>query len=108
MDIDSNNQSEKITFLNVLIYAVDEHGIQTNSFSNTFAFEIITGICHLFETEMLTQLQPISVNIEEKMDVSKSIVALSNQIDNSLQLINEDLIQSIIQKIVEFKFEFNL
>jgi hypothetical protein len=32
MDIDSNNQSEKITFLNVLIYAVDEHGIQTNSF----------------------------------------------------------------------------
>jgi hypothetical protein len=57
---------------------------------------------------MLTELQPISVNTEEKMDVSKSIVTLSNQIDNSLQLINEDLIQSIIQRIVEFKFEFNL
>jgi len=94
MDIDSNNQSEQITLLNVLIYAVDEHGMRMNLFIN-FVFEIITGICHLFKTEMLTQLQPIPVNTEEKMDVSKSIVVLSNQIDNSLQLINEDLIQSI-------------
>ncbi len=35
------------------------------------------------------------MNIEEKMDVSKSIVVLSNQIDNSLQLTNDDSIESI-------------
>jgi hypothetical protein len=35
------------------------------------------------------------MNIEEKMDVSKSIVVLSNQIDNSLQLTNDDPIESI-------------
>ncbi len=40
MDIDSNNQNEQTTLLNVLIYAVDEQGIRENSFT-TFVFEII-------------------------------------------------------------------
>ena len=34
------------------------------------------------------------LNIDETTDVSKSIVHLSNQIDHSLQLTNEDFIQS--------------
>jgi hypothetical protein len=43
----------------------------------------------------------------DEQDVTKSIVILSNQIDNSLQLTNKDLIQSISLKI-QLNSLFNL
>lgn len=82
MDID-------ITLLSAIIYAVDENGMLFLLLIN-FLFEILKGICHVFENKNSDPL----INTEEKMD-AKSIVILSNQMDNSLQLSNEDLIQSI-------------
>lgn len=99
MDIDNNNQNEQTTLLNTLIYAIDEHGMEGNLFifiiNNFFTFEIITGIGHLFDNGTFDELKTISLNTEEKMDISQSIVVFSNPIDQSLPLTNEDLIQSI-------------
>lgn len=54
----------------------------------------LLGICHPFDTDILNQSQSISINNEKQMDISTSIAVLSNQIDNSLQLVNEISIQS--------------
>ena len=82
MDVD-------ITLLSAVIYAVDENGMLILSLINLLV-EILKGICHIFENKNSNPL----TNIEEKMD-AKSIVILSNQMDNSLQLSNKDLKQSI-------------
>ena len=70
VDVDDGKQNEEMMPVNVLIYAVDDDGRRKHWFLLIIKFGGILGICHRFENDLQ----------------SKSIVHLSNQIDNSLQL----------------------